>query len=110
MSRIHDIGGMYGFGPIDKGDDGAAFHHEWEARVFAINRLLLERGIYTLDEFRYTIERMDPQAYLGTSYYERWLHAIETLLREKHALRPSTSSGALRQAQDDEGVSGDQRG
>jgi nitrile hydratase subunit beta len=83
MTRINDVGGMYGFGPIATGDDGVPFHHEWEARVFAINRLMLERGAYTLDEFRYAVERMDPQEYLKASYYERWLHAIETLLREK---------------------------
>lgn len=81
--RINDVGGMHGFGPIETGDDGVPFHHEWEARVFAINRLLLERGAYTLDEFRYAIERMEPREYLEASYYERWLHGIETLLREK---------------------------
>jgi nitrile hydratase len=86
VSRINDVGGMHGFGPIETRDDGAPFHHEWEARVFAINRLMLERGAYTLDEFRYAIERMDPQKYLGASYYERWLHAIETLLHEKDAI------------------------
>lgn len=83
MSRINDVGGMHGFGEIDVADDAAGFHHEWEARVFAINRTLLERGVYTLDEFRYAIERMDPREFLDASYYERWLHAIETLLREK---------------------------
>ena len=78
---------MYGFGPIDRSDgDAEGFHHEWEARVFAINRLLLARGTYTLPEFRYAIERMDPEDYLHASYYERWLYAIETLLREKGAI------------------------
>ena len=80
---MNDVGGMYGFGPIETGAGDEPFHHEWEARVFAVNRLLLERGAYTLDEFRFAVERMDPQEYLAASYYERWLHAIETLLREK---------------------------
>lgn len=84
MSRPHDIGGSPDFGPIAPSDDGAPFHHEWEARVFAINSTLLRRGVYTLDEFRDAIERMTPQAYHAASYYERWLHAIETLLAEKH--------------------------
>jgi nitrile hydratase len=83
MPRINDVGGMHGFDNLDLRDDGEPFHHEWEARVFAINRVLLVRGLYTLDEFRYAIERMEPHAYLAASYYERWLHAIETLLREK---------------------------
>ena len=85
MPHMNDVGGMFGFGPVETegGAEAPGFHHEWEARVFAINRLLLARGTYTLDEFRYAVERMDPQAYLAASYYERWLHAIETLLREK---------------------------
>ncbi|MBV8284283.1 MAG: nitrile hydratase subunit beta [Candidatus Eremiobacteraeota bacterium] len=83
MTRINDVGGLSGFGAIDVEDDAAGFHHEWEARVFAVNRLLLESGAYTLDEFRYAVERMEPAAYLEASYYERWLHGIETLLREK---------------------------
>jgi len=86
MARINDVGGMHGFGPIDTHDDEAAFHHEWEARVFAMNRLLLKARTYTLDEFRFAVESMDPQAYLGASYYERWLHAIETLLVQKGVL------------------------
>jgi nitrile hydratase len=83
MRRPHDIGTSAEFGTVDPVSGDAPFHHEWEARVFAINRTLLQRGTYTLDEFRYAIERMTPQAYHGASYYERWLHAIETLLAEK---------------------------
>lgn len=86
MERPHDIGGN-DFGAIDIRDDGQPFHHEWEARVFAINSTLLRRGMYTLDEFRYAIERMAPEAYHSSSYYERWLYAIETLLAEK-GMRP----------------------
>ena len=51
--------------------------------MFAINRALLGHGIYNLDEFRDAIERMPPQDYLAASYYERWLHAITTLLAAK---------------------------
>ena len=84
MSRVNDVGGMHGFGPLEiEAGEANEFHHEWEARVFAINGALLRRGAYTLPEFRHTIERMDPAAYLEASYYERWLYAIEKLLIEK---------------------------
>lgn len=83
MSRMNDVGGMHGFGPLDVHDDGVPFHHEWEARVFAIHRLLTRRGLYDSDEFRDAIERAGPQAYLNASYYERWLMGIERVLREK---------------------------
>lgn len=84
--RPHDIGGSDRFGAIDTSEDREPFHHEWEARVFAINRTLLAQGAYTLDEFRDTIERMNPGDYHATSYYERWLYAIEELLAHKRVL------------------------
>jgi len=86
MDRVHDVGGKDGFGALDVSETQAPFHHEWEARVFAINRLLLKSGIYTLDEFRYSVERLDPSQYRESSYYERWLLAIEKLLFEKGLL------------------------
>jgi len=83
MSRLNDVGGMHGFGPIDRERGEPLFHHDWEARVFALNRLMMARGIYTLDEFRFAVERIDPTIYYGLSYYERWFAGLETLLREK---------------------------
>ncbi|MDQ2680358.1 MAG: nitrile hydratase subunit beta [Candidatus Eremiobacteraeota bacterium] len=35
MARMNDVGGMHGFGPVHTATDDVAFHHEWEARVFA---------------------------------------------------------------------------
>jgi hypothetical protein len=77
------MGGETGFGPVPVGDDGAPFHADWEARVNALVRVLLAQGAFNLDEFRDAIERIPPDEYLVTSYYERWLHAVETLLPEK---------------------------
>lgn len=87
MARINDVGGQVGFGSVPPREpDEPAFHADWEARVFALNSVLLRRGIYNLDEFRDAIERMSPGELLSASYYERWLIAIETLLREKGVL------------------------
>lgn len=86
MSRLNDVGGMHGFGPVERERDEPPFHHEWEARVFALNRVLLARGVYNLDEFRYAVERVDPVRYYALSYYERWLLGIETLLAQKGVL------------------------
>jgi nitrile hydratase len=86
MRPPHDVGGMTGFGAIERETDEPPFHHEWEARVFALNRRLLQLGIYNLDEFRFAVERMPPAAYLASSYYEKWFVAIELLLREKGVL------------------------
>jgi hypothetical protein len=81
--RVNDVGGLEGFGPLEIADDEPPFHADWEAHVLAINRALLRRGVYTLDEFRDAIERMPPPEYLTTPYYERWWNAVCTLLREK---------------------------
>lgn len=86
MNKIHDIGGQAGFGPIDRSEIDAPFEHEWEARVFVMNRLLIKRGVYNIDEFRNAVERLSPHDYFDSSYYERWLLAIETLLKEKGVL------------------------
>lgn len=83
ISHVHDVGGAPEAGSLEVQEDAPGFHHEWEARVFAINRILLGRGVYTLDEFRYAIEQMKPAEYRAASYYERWLIAIEALLRTK---------------------------
>jgi nitrile hydratase len=83
MSRTHDVGGATGFGPVVREEGEPPFHHEWEARVFVLNRLLLAARVYNLDEFRHAVERMPPEEYLASSYYEKWLVAIERLLAEK---------------------------
>ncbi|MCU1599968.1 MAG: hypothetical protein JWO22_677 [Frankiales bacterium] len=83
MSRINDVGGMTGFPAVVEETDEPAFHADWEAHVFAMNRALIGAGVYNLDEFRDAVERMPPSSYLAASYYEKWLHAITTLLVEK---------------------------
>ncbi len=93
MGRINDVGGMQGFGRVAQELDEPAFHADWEAHVFAINRALLGRGVYNLDEFRDAIERMPAQDYLAASYYERWLHAVTTLLVEKGVLTSQEIDG-----------------
>ncbi|HTY55287.1 MAG TPA: hypothetical protein VMB26_08805, partial [Candidatus Binataceae bacterium] len=56
---------------------------DWERRVFGLLTATLALQRWNIDEFRHAIERMEPAHYLESSYYEHWLHAIETLLVEK---------------------------
>jgi nitrile hydratase len=81
MSRVNDVGGVEGFGPVD-GDD-EPFHADWEARMHALNVVLLRKGVYNLDELRDAVERIPAREYLAMSYYERRLRAINDLLRRK---------------------------
>jgi nitrile hydratase len=51
--------------------------------VYALAAVLRRRGVFNSDELRDAIERLPPEVYLGASYYERWLGAIEMLVAEK---------------------------
>ena len=86
MNGIHDLGGMHGVGPIEVEDNEPVFHHDWEKRVFGLFFGIAVHRIFNLDELRHAIERMGAAEYLGSSYYEHWLHAFETLLVEKGAI------------------------
>jgi nitrile hydratase beta subunit len=82
MNGVHDMGGMDGFGPIPIERDEPVFHAPWEARMYAI-AISLAREFRNTDEFRHAIERIPAPVYLDSSYYERWLNAMMTLLVEK---------------------------
>jgi nitrile hydratase len=86
MDGVHDLGGTDGVGPIEREEDEPYFHEEWEEDIFALLPILMGQEMYNIDEFRHAIEQMDPAHYLGSSYYEHWLSAIETLLVEKGVL------------------------
>ena len=79
MNGIHDVGGMQGLGPIDIPTDEPIFRAPWESQVFATVGLMFAGDICPIDEFRHSIERMDPATYLKTPYYAHWLHAAETM-------------------------------
>jgi nitrile hydratase subunit beta len=73
MDGVHDLGGRQGFGPVVREADEPPFHAAWEGRVHGMDMTVrLGPG------FRFAIERMDPVEYLTTSYYEHWMHSLET--------------------------------
>lgn len=77
MNGIHDMGGMHGFGPVVHDEHEPHSEAAWEQHLGAINRLSMGAGLFNIDEFRHGIEQMIPADYLRSSYYERWLAAIE---------------------------------
>jgi nitrile hydratase len=88
MDGVHDLGGMHGFGPVEREANEPPFHAPWEATVVAIMRSARGAGLYNIDEFRHGIERMDPAHYLGSSYFEHWLDGIARVLAEKGVVSP----------------------
>jgi len=77
------MGGMDGFGPIPIEKNEPVFHTDWEKRMYAIAMSMLGRHFDNVDEFRHALERIPAPNYLDSSYYERWLDAMMTLLVEK---------------------------
>ena len=83
MNGVHDMGGMDGFGSVMREANEPVFHAGWERRLFAMVNLAMRAAEVNIDEFRHAIERIPPGRYLASSYYERWLAALETLLVER---------------------------
>src|SRR5579862_9914254 len=82
MNGVHDMGGMDGFGAVVIEKNEPVFHEEWEKRMYGL-AMILARQFRNTDQFRHAIERIPAPVYLGSSYYERWLNAMMTLLVEK---------------------------
>lgn len=83
MNGIHDMGGMHGFGSIMETVAEPQFQEEWERRTMGMVNAVMAGFQFSVDEFRYAIERMAPAHYLDSSYYEHWLEGTLTLLLEK---------------------------
>lgn len=87
MNGPHDMGGMHGMGPIPIEADEPVFHSQWEAKVFAMSFATF-CNYFPVDETRHASERMPPGYYLTSSYYERWLYALELLITEHNLVTP----------------------
>jgi nitrile hydratase subunit beta len=86
LNGVHDIGGMDGFGPIERETNETVFHETWEGRVFGMSMVGGGLPQITLDARRHQLERLSPVQYLSSSYYERWLARIEAALVEAGTL------------------------
>lgn len=86
MNSVHDLGGMDNVGPIAPEANEPVFHEDWERRVFGNFIATFAAGLFNVDEFRHAIEKMPPAHYLGSSYYEHWLSAMERLLIDRGAI------------------------
>jgi hypothetical protein len=86
MNGVHDCGGRHGHGPIDIDPEQPIFKGDWERRTFGMFILAFAGGHFNVDQFRSAIEQMKPAEYLESTYYEHWLHALETLCVENGTL------------------------
>lgn len=87
MDGVHDLGGMEGFGPIEREHDEPMFHEGWQRTAFALmmaSQALIRNN--NADEYRHAVERIPPQQYLGVHYYERVFTGTVSLLVERGLL------------------------
>jgi nitrile hydratase accessory protein len=65
--------------------DEPVFDEPWQAQAFALAVALNERGVFTWSEWASTLgaEIKANGAPDGTDYYERWVAALDTLVRAK---------------------------
>ena len=88
MDGIHDMGGMDGFGPIEREEHEPVFHAPWERRCFALTLATPAAVPTAIDSFRQAVERLPTLTYLESSYYQRWAYALENLLVTAGVLTP----------------------
>jgi nitrile hydratase len=83
MNGVHDMGGMQGFGPVQPEADEPWFHAPWERRALGLTLALGASGQWNIDQSRSARESLPPAVYLGSSYYEIWIRALEVLLLQR---------------------------
>lgn len=82
MSRVHDMGGRLGDGPVDPDRDAPVFDTEWHARALAVTVAAGTLGQFNIDASRHARECLDPVDYTAFSYYEKWLAGLADLLED----------------------------
>jgi len=94
MSRVHDMGGRFGDGPVRPEDDEPVFKEDWHARALALTLAAGALGQWNLDISRHVRERLRPQDYAGFSYYEKWLAGLADLLVLRGVVEREELAGA----------------
>ena len=82
------MGGTHGHGAVTIEAAEPVFHEPWEGRVYGMMRGMRAAGVFNLDQFRHARERQAPGEYLGSTYYQSWLSALELIAHETGAIVP----------------------
>jgi hypothetical protein len=76
MSRVHDVGGLAGSGPLGPHPkEEPTFHEPWEGRTFGMVLAITRQRVLEPGGLRPT---MEPEEHLTFSYYHKWLKTLET--------------------------------
>jgi nitrile hydratase len=89
MDGIHDLGGVNGFGAVEVERNKPVFHNSWEPIGYAMAFIGIRQRLFTTDEVRHAIERMEPRRYMAATYYERFVVGVASLFVEKGVITQS---------------------
>jgi nitrile hydratase len=88
VDGVHDLGGLDGFGPVEHKPTEPYFEQEWERRVFRLMIGWIAAQSVPGGRLRHSIERMAPEHYLSSPYYEHWLTGAATMAVESGLTTP----------------------
>ncbi|MBO9465022.1 nitrile hydratase subunit beta [Tropicibacter sp. R15_0] len=98
MSRVHDMGGRFGDGPIPiPGADEPVFETEWHARALAVTLAAGALGKWNIDISRHARECLSPKDYSRFTYYEKWMGGLADLLVDGGVVTREELAGAAPQ-------------
>ena len=81
MNGVHDMGGMHGFGPVQRAAaDEPLFHAPWERRMLGLTLAMGATGQWNIDQSRSARESLPAATYLSAGYYGIWLRGLEALM------------------------------
>jgi nitrile hydratase len=86
MTRVHDMGGRFGDGPVVPEPEQPLFHEEWHKRALAVTVATGSLGKWNIDVSRHARECLPPQDYAAFSYYEKWMGGLAALLVQTRVL------------------------
>jgi nitrile hydratase accessory protein len=92
--------------PMANGE--VTFQEPWQGRVFGIARVLAEQGLYSWDEFRVQLiasigawdrhtDSTETEPGADYRYYDHFLVALQSVLREKKILSPELLEGRFKE-------------
>ena len=84
MTRVHDMGGRYGDGPVIPEPQGMVpIGADWQKKALLLTLAAGGLGAWSIDTSRHARESLSPKDYARFSYYEKWIAALADLLVAK---------------------------
>jgi nitrile hydratase beta subunit len=95
MSRLHDMGGRFGDGPVVPEPEEPRIHHDWHGRALAVTLASGFLGQWNIDVSRHARECLAPTDYARFSYYEKWMAGLVDMLVAKGIVSAAELAGEI---------------